>query len=862
MTITSAPYARIDDVARFGDAAALVVADRVITHAQLDRMVAKRATEIGTRRRLLVLEAANELEPVVTYLAALRGHHPVLLTPPALNGAPARHWEKILAHYRPDAGFGRDRDGSWELELDSKGGSHDLHPDLAVLLGTSGSTGTPKLVRLSRRNLVANAGAIADYLGLDGSSRAATTLPLQYCYGLSVLNSHLLVGGSVWLTGASVIDEGFFDDFARAGATSLAGVPYTYELLERTGGDWLATPGLRQITQAGGRLDPTMGRDIAVRAQEHGVELVIMYGQTEATARMAYLPPPLAASRPETIGIPIPGGEFRIDDGELVYRGPNVMMGYADSLDDLARGHVLSELRTGDLAVQHDDGLYEIVGRRNRLAKLFGTRLDLDLAERLLADHGVDARATAREGRLRIHVVDRARSADVAGLVASAHGLPAHAAVVDLVDTFPTTASGKTDYAALTARRVRSHAYPTVTDAFTGVFGPHVRETDSFTSLGGDSLSYVELYVRLEPILGTLPEDWPRRSIAELSRRRPVPVRRWASVETPILLRALAIVLIVGSHVDLWDIKGGAHVLLVAFGYNLSRFVLHRDTVRERIHAVRRAVAEMMTPVLIWGAGVVVLSGDYAWPAPLALNNLLGPEHFTPDWWLWFFESALWSAVAITALLSVPFLHRLHASRPFAMAMGITVAGLLLRGVLADSADVTTRFYSIPAGFWCVALGLAVAGARTRTGRIIASVVAVTAVWGWFDTTHRDLVVLAGILGLTWLPRVRLPRAAVPLVSTLAASSLFVYLTHWQVYPILEEAGHPVLALLASFALGTSLWAVYTPLRRRVTRVRRPRPGRLRDLLLTLHPVAKRACRPAAPEHQLTSPNQPTHAIR
>ena len=137
-------------------------------------------------------------------------------------------------------------------------------------------------------------------------------------------------------------------------------------------------------------------RELALRGRRCGFDLYVMYGQTEATARMAYLPPHLAAERPSTIGIPIDGGELRIDGGELVYAGPNVMLGYAESAADLARGPSITELRTGDLAVQHDDGLYEIVGRRSRIAKLYGTRLDLDLAERIDRGSGSEALVAGR----------------------------------------------------------------------------------------------------------------------------------------------------------------------------------------------------------------------------------------------------------------------------------------------------------------------------------------------------------------------------------------------------------------------------------------------------------------------------------
>ena len=201
-------------------------------------------------------------------------------------------------------------------------------------------------MRLSHGNLEANAAAIASYLALDADDRAAMTLPLHYCYGLSVLHSHLSCGAGVALTDRSVVDPCFWDLFRSQRCTSFAGVPHTFELLDRIGFDRLALPTLRYVTQAGGRLDPDTVRRYAGLGARDGWDLVVMYGQTEATARMAYLPPHLAATRPEAIGVPIPGGSFEIDpsdagdpdEGELVYRGPNVMLGYASSRRDLALG--------------------------------------------------------------------------------------------------------------------------------------------------------------------------------------------------------------------------------------------------------------------------------------------------------------------------------------------------------------------------------------------------------------------------------------------------------------------------------------------------------------------------------------------
>ena len=207
----------------------------------------------------------------------------------------------VLRSYDPDVVI--DADGIHERR---HGSAHRLHPDLALLLSTSGSTGSPKLVRLSRCNLVANATAIAEYLDIRQTDRAATTLPMSYCYGLSVIHSHLLRGAGLILTDRSVVDEEFWTLFRRHRGTSFAGVPYTFEMLERIGFDGIDLPDLRYVTQAGGRLSPERVRSFAALGERKGWQLFVMYGATEATARMAYLPPELAQSHPHRSADPSP----------------------------------------------------------------------------------------------------------------------------------------------------------------------------------------------------------------------------------------------------------------------------------------------------------------------------------------------------------------------------------------------------------------------------------------------------------------------------------------------------------------------------------------------------------------------------
>lgn len=810
------------DLARYGDAPAIVHDRGTLSYADLDRLVRDRADQLGTTRRLVLLEGANALEPLVTYLAALSGGHPVLLVPGQTSAG--AHGERLLATYDPDVLC--TSDGGWELTETRPGTRHDLHPELAVLLGTSGSTGTPKLVRLSRENLSSNAAAIAGYLQLGPHSRAATTLPMHYCYGLSVVNSHLWAGGSLFLTDRSVVDDDFWDAFTEARATTIAGVPYTFELLERSGVDWAAQPGLRQVTQAGGRLAPERVRELALRGRRHGFDFVVMYGQTEATARMAYLPPQLAAERPHTIGIPIDGGELRLDlstgsgrrDGELVYSGPNVMLGYAESAGDLALGRTVTELRTGDLAIQHDDGLFELVGRRSRLAKLYGTRLDLDLAERLLGERGIAARMVSDDRTLRVFVRDAARVDDAVEAITSTHCVPAHAVRVQVVEDYPSTSSGKPDYAALSRLDdplpADDHAAD-VRTAYEVVFRRRVRDTDTFVGLGGDSLSYVEMVVRLERALGTLPADWPQRSIAELTARAPRRQRRLASIETPLLLRAVAIMLIVGSHVELFDLMGGAHVLLALFGFNLARFALAAPSTGERLRAVGRSLRELAIPAVLWIGGVALVEGKYDLSTVLLLNNVLGEDRWSDQWQFWFLESALWSTVGLAVLVSLPGVGRLLGRQPFVLATVVLGATLVWRELAADG-TAALHYYSLERSAWCIALGWVIHAARTTPQRWLVTALVPLTLHGFFPDDHpREWLIIGGVILLVWVTRVVVPRPLDRVLGWIGGASLFVYLTHWVVYPPLER-DHSFLAWLASLVVGVLVWRAYAAGRRRV----------------------------------------------
>ena len=339
---------------------------------------------------------------------------------------------------------------------------YPLFSDLALLLTTSGSTGSPKLVRQSYVNISDNAEAIAKYLELTETERPITTLPMNYTYGLSIINSHLLVGATILLTAKSFMEKGFWPFFKEQQATSFGGVPYTYEMLKKLRLFSMNLPTLKTMTQAGGKLTPELTREFAEFAQGKGIRFFVMYGQTEATARMSYLPPEYALSKCGSMGIAIPGGEFSlIDDkgevideaevvGELVYRGPNVAMGYAECGDDLIKGDDWGGvLVTGDMAKRDADGFYYITGRKKRFIKMFGSRVNLDEAERLLKTIVPDCACAGEDDHMEIYITRKEMEKEVQGFIASKTGINPVAFKVIQIERIPKNEAGKTMYTAL-----------------------------------------------------------------------------------------------------------------------------------------------------------------------------------------------------------------------------------------------------------------------------------------------------------------------------------------------------------------------------------------------------------------------------
>jgi long-chain acyl-CoA synthetase len=407
------------------------------------------------RKSLGLLLAQNRYECLAAYMAALESDSAVILLDASLNTSLL---QVFLDLYRPDwiftaqpeiefAGYRGRAAGVLENAAPQ---DLQLHPELALLLNTSGSTGSPKLVRLTRANLAANAGSIAEYLQLTPAERPITSLPMAYSYGLSVINSHWHAGASIVLTGDGVLRREFWEAVDRYGCTSFAGVPYTYQMLLQTG--LLKTKGgpLKILTQAGGRLDERYVRQMYDLAAVRGWKFVVMYGQTEASPRISYVPFERLGQKVGSIGVAIPGGSLTLDadSGELIYRGPNVMMGYAERREDLAKGDELKgELRTGDLARQDADHYFYITGRLKRFLKLFGKRFNLDEVESIAGRRAEAAVACFGRDDLLMLAVENGPDPDAIGAaVCETFDLPRTAVRVIPMKELPRTPNGKPDY--------------------------------------------------------------------------------------------------------------------------------------------------------------------------------------------------------------------------------------------------------------------------------------------------------------------------------------------------------------------------------------------------------------------------------
>lgn len=371
---------------------AIIERGKIKTYGDLNEDI-KEIESLLIPSEIIILLCNNSYECLLIYLSCLKkGSIPLLLSDKVCEF----HLNEYIKRYLPKYIFSPKK---INLKINNlsymktyfiyKYSNHKLveNKELTLLLTTSGSTGNPKVVKVSKKNIISNTTSICKYLNLSEKERHITTLPMNYTYGLSCINTFLYSGGSIILNSDAITAKGFWINLDKYKPTYFAGVPYTYEILSKYFLEKLAKSTIRVFTQAGGKLGNQFLDKFVKFSDENNKEFIVMYGQTEATARMSYLPYSKLKEKMGSIGKAIPGGKFSLRNtyfeankivGELTFEGDNVTEGYAHSFKDLnVKEKKTNLLNTGDIGWIDEDNYVFLIGRINKFAKISGIRVSL-----------------------------------------------------------------------------------------------------------------------------------------------------------------------------------------------------------------------------------------------------------------------------------------------------------------------------------------------------------------------------------------------------------------------------------------------------------------------------------------------------
>ncbi|UJH67008.1 AMP-binding protein [Allomuricauda sp. SCSIO 65647] len=424
--------------------------------------------EIGKMsKKLAFLYLNGDSISTATYLSFLGTQHATVLLSDALEPILK---ENLESEYQPTIIFDASRNhiksyqqkklaNEWSeiaLFIDT-GKETKVHANCKVLLSTSGTTGSPKFVKLSEKNLLENAKSICAYLPIVKTDVVPLNLSLFYSYGLSILHTNALAGGTVVSGVSDILQKDFWIQMDSHGFTSMAGVPFIYEMLYRIGFLKKKYPSLRYISQAGGNLSQNIKKNFNDYCIENNIAFYVMYGQTEASARISYVPAEVLEKKITSIGRPIKNGELSLDPetGELLYSGPNVFGGYSIKREDLKTWEKIEPLRTGDLAYQDEDGFYFIKGRLKRFVKIFGNRVNLDELERFLKttfNIGLVACIGVKDQFILVsHCEDDLLDEDIKKKLFERFKIHHASVKVKYLESIPLTNNGKINYKKITA---------------------------------------------------------------------------------------------------------------------------------------------------------------------------------------------------------------------------------------------------------------------------------------------------------------------------------------------------------------------------------------------------------------------------
>lgn len=793
------------------EATALATTDRSISYLELNQLVDSAVKELegatSGNKQVVGLEFDLSIEAIVNYIATLRAGYPVLIVEPSqlTSGSP------LSERWLPKYSYCKTSTSPNTLELFKNGQTYsEVHPDLKILLSTSGTTGDPKLVRLSTENIASNASSIAEYLNITHEDVAATTLPLFYSYGLSVLNSYLSKGACIFITDRAVSDEQFWNDAKQKEVTSLALVPHQFEILKSISFDGSILPSLKYITQAGGKLGKEDVEHFHAKGKEHGWLLYVMYGQTEASPRISYVPPEKLPEASETIGIPIPGGALKLlmedghlteepgAEGELIYQGPNVMLGYATEPSHLTLGKEVEFLETGDIAKVTYDGLFRIVGRKKRFIKVLGKRVSLDQIESYLDSAGIKCLASGNDLKLVLFILRGDENA-AQDLITKAFNLPPHGILTSHIDSPPLLPSGKIDHRslnesaeALAAKQSKGRQSSSVLEYIQTVTGnTKLSEQDSFKGAGGDSLAYLEVQLFFQEKLGYIPANWETKPIAELqnefsqSSERKI-TKSWltlSKVPMDAILRTVAISAVVIQHATTYPIYGGVWILFLLMGLSFSKYQANSIFNGKAADIIKRNLIPIVPLYFAIVAGYSLLKSPPHTEYLYLIGNFIpssGAPLLEPLW----FVSAYTQLIVLLAILAlVPWLKPLANQRRERLALPLLFISILLY-IFETSLlnDFEINYHHERGLVNCLLLFTIGVTLASKSKEALLYTAGTLVFWAALQLQELNkitsIIIVACAILILLVREVNLPSIASRYVLKISSLSLFIYLTH------------------------------------------------------------------------------------
>ena len=331
-----------------------------------------------------------------------------------------------------------------------------------LMLTTSGSLGSSKFVSLSIENLKFNSKQIIEYLKIKKNDNIITTMPMSYSYMLSIINTHLEKGSTIYINQNSIFQREFWNYFRKKKINSFSGVPYHFQILEKNNFKFLKTNYLKYITCAGGKLDERIIKKIDNFCFKNKVKFYSMYGQTEASPRISYLPYRYLKKKPSSIGKGLKGTKIWLEDkdgkkikiankiGELVCAGKNIFNGYCNTRKDLSKKIKKNKiLKTGDLAYYDKEKFFFICGRKSRIAKVFGIRINLDELEKKLSKEYVKVICKFEDNKIYLFTSKKINKKKLMKIAEKITMLNSNVFKIITLNRFPMTNSGKIKYSSL-----------------------------------------------------------------------------------------------------------------------------------------------------------------------------------------------------------------------------------------------------------------------------------------------------------------------------------------------------------------------------------------------------------------------------